>query len=218
MKFDAYFEFKEPDYFKKVELEDAFIKHLEDLGTNYYDGVIESIISVHTDNKINQSGHKQGSGAPYIHEPLSGLYKVHCINPSLQSTLMNMGLSKLGIKISNNLESAFNIEFTPEKEEEILSECDKVQQEGGNLTSFIEKYSNQESHIALNQYTTKRVCQKLTGNWLIFGKSNNKNIFLYLSTGDDHSKKNDPGIYQTLVNMYSEEFIQNLKIQGKLFF
>ena len=54
MKFDALFEMKAPEFFKEAELNKTFIRQIEEIGEDHYDYVIESIISVNTNNAINQ--------------------------------------------------------------------------------------------------------------------------------------------------------------------
>ena len=212
MKFDALFEMKAPEFFKEAELNKTFIRQIEEISEDHYDYVIESIISVNTNNAINHSGHSHGAGEPFIHEPLLGLYKTHCIGPSVQSMFMNMKPFKNGLKKSNNQENKFDIDFTEKEKENLIEQLKKEQ----DIASAIEKYSKNIVDKLFNKYKQRRANQQITGNWLIFGKSDNKNIFLYLSVGYDHSPENDLKIYQSLVDMYSGRFIQELKSKGNV--
>lgn len=210
MKFDALFEMNEPSFFKEATLNEIFIRQIEALGTEHYDEVIASIISVNTNNEINKSGQIQGAGEPFQNEPLLGLYKTHCLDQNMRSMFMNMKASQFGLKRSEGLDE-FDIEFTKKKKTIISRQFKKLSNERGDISTFIGKFSKETSNNLINNYNENKNNQKLTGNWLIFGKSNNKNTFLYLSVGYDHSKEIDAKIYQSLVNMYSEDVITNLK-------
>ena len=210
MKFDTIFEMKAPSFLKEAKLNEIFIRQIEALGTEHYDEVIASIISVNTNNEINKSGQIQGAGEPFQNEPLLGLYKTHCLDESMQSKLMNMKASQFGLKRSEGLDE-FDIEFTKQQKTIISKQFKKLRKERGDINAFIKEYAKATSKELINNYNENKNNQKLTGNWLIFGKSNNKNTFLYLSVSYNHSKEFDAKIYQSLVNMYSEYFITNLK-------
>ena len=92
MKFDALLEMNHPELAKKVNFNEKFLKHVLEMGTDHYDFLISSIMSVTTDNKINNFGQTQGAGAAFKHEPLLGLYKTHCLDISLKSRMMNVPL------------------------------------------------------------------------------------------------------------------------------
>lgn len=215
MKFDELFKMNEPEFFKKAELNETFIRQIEEIGEDYYDYVIESIISVNTNNAINQSGHIQGAGEPFKHEPLLGLYKTHSIGTSIESVTMNMlGAFEHELKLTKDQQNEFDIDFTEEGKTKSLEYLGEKLREGKDISSAINEYSKDKGKKLLSIYQQKREHRKLTGHWLIFGKSDNKNIFLYLSVGYDHSKENDKKIYRALVDMYSESFIQELKSKG----
>jgi hypothetical protein len=67
------------------------------------------------------------------------------------------------------------------------------------------------SNNLIENYKEKQLKKELKGNWLIFGKRGKKNIFLYLKVGCDHSSRGDQEIYQSLIDIYSEAFIMDLK-------
>ena len=217
MKFDALFEMKEPEFFKEAELNETFIKQVEQMGADNYDYVIASIVSVNTNNGINQSGHSQGAGKPFKCDPLLGLYKTHCIDPNMKSMAMNTREAFKGdLEIIYDQENKCDINPTEEEYRKLLEYLNEKQKQGKDIGSAIEEYSKEKGNKFLRSYQSKRDREKLTGNWLIFGKINNKNIFLYLAVGYDHSRENDSKIYQSLVDMYSESFIQELKRKGSL--
>lgn len=213
MKFKELFNDKIKDLClpENYKLTDAFIKQVQGLDSDHYDSIIATIISVQTNNAINEDGHNQGEGQPYKHEPLLGLYKSHCIDASRRSVHMNMKLGKEGIKIIEGLDGDSDINFTPKMEKELLKEMDEAIAQGTFSKDDVEQFAREKTKSLLANYRENRKNNCLNGNWVVFGKRAGENIFLYTHISFEHSKDEDPKIYQQLVDMYSQEFISELK-------
>ena len=211
MKFDNLIEKNEKEYFENAELDERFIRQVETMGTDYYDSVISSIISVNTNNDQNRYGQIQGAGEPFQHKPLLGLYKTHCVDNSMQSMFMNMDAKTEGIKRIEDSDGVFDIDFKAKQAKKVGALLDAVIEKKGNVEDCISSYSKLVSNNLIENYKEKQLKKELKGNWLIFGKRGKKNIFLYLKVGCDHSSRGDQEIYQSLIDIYSEAFIMDLK-------
>lgn len=197
---------KIPENYKLTE---EFINQVEALDVKHHSSIIETIISIQTDNQINEDGHNQGKGQAYQDEPLLGLYKSHCIDVSLQSTVMNMQTSKEGIKI--NYDNGFDVDFTKAGEKKAHKAMQEAISKGISPQEHIHQYTRKLFKNCLDNYNGNKRGKCIKGNWVLFGKSAGANIFLYTHVSFKHSRANDSKIYQQLIDMYSQEFISELK-------
>ena len=204
------------------EITNQLINQLEKLGTSYYNPVISTIIGVQSEGKIRKDGHNQVMGEMYKHEPLLGLYKSHTLDSSLRSTFMNMNVNQSNLRIIDDQDSlvGVDIDFIDSEIEmkEFNKYCESYKKYNRlteltekDLQKCIEEYTEKYGEKCLKNYQKKSSKNKINGNWLVFGKLGQKNIYLYLHMGFDHTEAGDEKLYQQLINFYSEDYISLLK-------
>lgn len=104
---------KEKNQFpNEIMLNSIFMKKINELGSDYYDSVINAILAICTEDKINPDGMR---GAEiFKHEPLKGLYKKHLRGIGVDSIIKNIG-QKVFLKEYSRILSVDALKFFLEK-------------------------------------------------------------------------------------------------------
>lgn len=172
-----------------IYLRSEFVSCITDLGADYYEGVINAILAIESDDLVNTDGMRLCESFKY--EPLKDLLKKHIPEFDSESLMMNLGgesklealyLDRIEVEDSNGV-----VEITDSKF-------------GDSLRELISKRRDKE---------------RFTGFWLLFGKGNGINEYLTVIKGRDHSQNNDQNIYDELAGMYGYPFIESLKSSNK---
>ncbi|CAE6806007.1 hypothetical protein R69619_05431 [Paraburkholderia nemoris] len=124
----------------------------------------------------------------FKHKPLRGLWKVHFFDPRF---LMHNISNQWGLSGPEN-----------DKFDKL---CARVAAEENENPSAVGWQGKLAHELVLEGYQDRAAKRKLTGEWLIFGVQEQKNVYLALCTHSDGPEQ-DSEIYNALLSLCGEEF------------
>jgi len=125
---------------------------------------------------------------PFNHEPLRGLWKVHFFDPRF---------------LMRNIVNQWSLSGSESDKFDKL--CAQVAAEEDENPSAVGWQGRLAHELVLEGYQDRAAKRKLTGEWLIFGVQEQKNVYLALCTHSDGPEQ-DSEIYHALLSLCGEEF------------
>jgi hypothetical protein len=125
---------------------------------------------------------------PFKHEPLRGLWKVHFFDPRF---------------LMHNISNQWGLSGSESGKFDKL--CAHVASEDDEKPSAVGWQGKLAHELVLEGYQDRAAKRKLTGEWLIFGVQEQKNVYLALCTHSDGPEQ-DGEIYNALLGLCGEEF------------
>jgi len=175
---------------KNFYLDDVFLQHIYDspLDERHVGNIGEAIVNAQTNGRISLRGLKKPQ--QFKHNPLKGLFKVHCEIVTLK-------------QIAKNLQNQKSFSFDENGKLNVTEDGWNAVEEAGGVEKYCEKI-----FAALDKKAEKRT---KTGFWLIYGKYQGTNHYLYLDLEYSHEQNRDEQIYNRLISLYPHEQIEMLK-------
>ncbi|MFT4064867.1 hypothetical protein [Paraburkholderia sp.] len=125
---------------------------------------------------------------PFKHEPLRGLWKVHFFDPRF---LMRNIVNQWGLSGPES-----------DKFDELCAHVAAEENENPSKLGWQGKLAHK---LVIEGYQDRAAKRKLTGEWLIFGVQEQRNVYLALCTHSDGPEQ-DSEIYNALLSLCGEEF------------
>lgn len=125
---------------------------------------------------------------PFMHEPLRGLWKVHFFDPRF---------------LMHNISNQWGLSG-PEshKFDKLCAHVAAQENENPSAAGWQRRLAHE---LVLKGYQDRAAKRKLTGEWLIFGVQEQKNVYLALCAHSD-SAEQDSAIHDALLNLCGDEF------------
>lgn len=175
---------------KNLYLDDIFLQHICELPLKelHVSNICEAIINAQTNGRISLRGLRKPK--KFKHQPLQGLFEVHCeiVTPR---------------QIAQNFFDREHFIFDESGQLQITEEGWNIIEKAGGIETYCKKRFEY-----LDEKAKKRT---KTGFWLIYGKYEGVNHYLYLDLEYSHEQDRNQKIYKRLVSLYSHEKIEMLK-------
>lgn len=207
--------------FLNYEFKDEFLQIVDKLeSTDIISccSLANAILDIQSNGELQMNNCKESKGEPFKHEPLIGFHKVHFECNSQEAMLQNAGLrSKQSPYIFEKINGEeIQIKFKDEnKTLKEYSEFSKEYCKNKSKKECTEAFGEFRSKPPIGRLKNKVEQQKSTGYWLIYSKINDQNIYLYTYLGNSHGEEASEVIYSKMKELYSECFLDDLKIKSK---
>jgi hypothetical protein len=139
-------------------------------------------------NRSNTAKPRQFKGDSFKGDSLHGLWKVHFFDPRF---------------LTRNIYNEYSV-LSPksDKFEKLCMHVVAAEEENPSSSGWQGRLAHE---FVVEGYNRRAAKQKLTGEWLIFGVHEQKNMYLALCAHSDGSEQ-DAEIYNALLNLCGDEF------------